>query len=262
MRDRIVAWLLGFAVLMQGIGMVLLGRLEGRSAVQTLVVSAALALLVAQGWRVRMRLNHRVDMLLVMAACGGLGMLAGWWVDLGFEAPARDAGFHVAMGHGSGEGAACPHHAAGAAASDAVEGGAGSWLVRTARTTWQMAWTWMTGLMLLAAIPAGVALTRCAQLARTGWRRWVSTHLVGNALMVLAMIWVGHWIGPGIAHLTGSAVVGGHVGMLLGMLVGMEIGMFAGEALLGLKPWREWRWGVTYDDILSAGGGVTPTRPR
>jgi hypothetical protein len=32
-----------------------------------------------------------------MGVFGGLGMLAGWWVDLGFAAPQRDATFHAAM---------------------------------------------------------------------------------------------------------------------------------------------------------------------
>jgi hypothetical protein len=107
-----------------------------------------------------------------------------------------------------------------------------------------MVFSWMTGLMLLGAIPPGLLWTRCAQLARSGWRRWVSTHLVGNALMVAAMVWIGHWAGPFLTTWTGSAVLGGHLGMLGGMLVGMEAGMFLGEAALGLKPWREWRWGA------------------
>ena len=216
-RDVLLSWSLALAVFGQGVGIVLLGRLGGRDAVQTLLVAGALALLTAQAWKHRMQLNHRIDMFLVMGAFGGLGMLLGWWADLGFTAPPADAGFHAAMGHAS-----CPHHGGG--------------------SPWSMVWTWMTGAMLLAAIPPGLALTRCAELARSGWRRWVSTHLVGNACMVAGMIWIGHWIGPGIARLAGSSVLGGQVGMLLGMLVGMEAGMFLGEAGLGLAPWREWRW--------------------
>ncbi len=105
-----------------------------------------------------------------------------------------------------------------------------------------MVFSWMTGLMLLGAIPTGLAFTRCAELARTGRRRWISTHLVGNAVMIAGMVWLGHWLGPILAEWTGSAVIGGHVGMLAGMLIGMEAGMFGGEALLGLEPWREWTW--------------------
>lgn len=222
MSDRIVGWVLAGSVLAQGGLLVMMGRLELRAAVQLMVAAAALALLVGQAWKFRMRMNHRVDMLLVMAAVGGLGMLIGWAVD-GLVGTAMGG---MLRPHGM-EMACCAH--AGAAAGG---GGGGS-------SFWKMVFSFMTGGMLLAAIPASVAWTRCARLARLGWRRWVSTHLVGNAAMVLVMIWLGHALGPGLARLTGSQVVGMHVGMVLGMLVGMEGGMFLSEALLGLKPWRE-----------------------
>ncbi len=276
-RDNIIGSVLGAAVVLQGVGVALLARLTGGAALQVLVVSAALGLLTAQAWRVRMRLNHRVDMLLVMGALGGLGMLAGWWVDLGFQAPPVGASFHAAMGHGGhagmtpgmtpagvpvdphtqhtmqmaeppasgsaehgGGNAATPdHHAMSASAAHSVG-------------PFAMVTTWMTGLMLAFAIPAGVLLTRCARLARTGWRRWVSTHLVGNAVMVVGMIVVGHRLGPALGAFTGSNVLGGHIAMLLGMLVGMEAGMFVGEAVLGLAPWREWSWREDWDATLAA----------
>lgn len=252
-----VAAALAGATLAQGVAVVLLGRLDWRLGLEVMVVAAALAGLVHQAWRHRLRLNHRVDMLLVMGAFGGLGMLAGWWVDLGFTAPPRDASFHAAMGHGcSGHEAAGEHGTAPsgdaccgdtvdpapvgsashppAPASDGASHGAGVF--------WPMVFSWMTGLMLVGAIPPGLALTRCAQLARMSRRRWLSTHVVGNVLMIVGMIWLGHWIGPMLAAATGSAVLGGHLGMLAGMLLGMEAGMFCGEAMLGLQPWREWTW--------------------
>lgn len=240
-----VAWSLAGAVLAQGIALVLLARFELRPALETLVVAAALALLVWQAWRVRLRLNHRLDMLLVMGAVGGLGMLAGWWIDLGFTAPPREAGFHEAMGHGGGgemgEHSCCA--AAGTSATGAVTGsGSGGAVHSGLRSFVAMVRTWMTGLMLLAAIPPALVLTRCAELARQGWRRWVSTHLIGNALMVAGMIWLGHALGPAVTRLVGSGIVGGQLAMLGGMLIGMEAGMFLGEAVLGLKPWREWSW--------------------
>jgi hypothetical protein len=250
-RDRMVAVALGAAVVVQGVGVVLLGRLDGRALWQTVVVAVALALLVAQMWRVRMHLNHRVDMLLVMGAFGGLGMLAGWWVDLGYAAPAADASFHAAMGHGCGtvgesrrgdaESAAECCETVPESASHGEDGGGHS--------PWAMVTSWMTGLMLLGAIPPGLVLTRCAALARSGWRRWVSTHLVGNAAMVAGMVVLGHTIGPSLGRLTGSNVLGAHIGMLVGMLVGMEVGMLLGEAALGLQPWREWRWQGGWQDL-------------
>jgi hypothetical protein len=175
-------------------------------------------------------------------------MIAGWWIDLGFEAPPADASFHAVMGHGCAEHAPAAPAAGDAAGSCCDHQGATEQPVAAAMTSsagggfWAMALSWMTGLMLLGAVPPAFFLTRCAELARSGWRRWVSTHLIGNLLMICGMIWLGHWIGPGLGRLLGSNAVGAHLGMLLGMLIGMEAGMFAGEAVLGLKPWREWTW--------------------
>ena len=182
-----------------------------------------------------------------------LGMLAGWWVDLGWTAPPADASFHVAMGHGCGD-----HTTAGAApepsccdtpATPAKTGSHGG-------SFWPMVLSWMTGLMLVGAIPPGLLLTRCAEFARTSRRRWISTHIAGNAVMVAGMVWIGHAAGPILAEWSGSAVLGGHLGMLLGMLLGMEAGMFAGEAALGLEPWREmsWRFGAGRNEVEKAVG--------
>ncbi|MGD8439945.1 MAG: hypothetical protein PVG53_05375 [Holophagae bacterium] len=256
-RESFVAGALAAATLAQGAAVVLLGRLGGRLGLQVMVVAAALAGLVYQAWRHRLRLNHRVDMLLVMGAFGGLGMLAGWWIDLGWTAPPRDASFHVAMGHGCGghmvavdHGAAAPGDGCCPGTADPTRSGSegheppasSSGPSHGGGMFWPMVFSWMTGLMLVGAIPPGAAFTRCARLARTSRRRWISTHVVGNALMIAGMIWLGHRIGPVLATATGSAVLGGHLGMLAGMLLGMEVGMFGGEALLGLRPWREWTW--------------------
>jgi len=74
-RDDWLQYLLAGAVVAQGAGVVYLGRLADGEAVQVGVASLALAMLVAQAWRHRMQLNHRVDMLLVMGALGGLDPL-------------------------------------------------------------------------------------------------------------------------------------------------------------------------------------------
>jgi len=210
-KDKVVAWVLALSVVAQGIGLVWMDSLGLRPAVQVMVVVAALAAAVGATWRVRAGLNHRIDMLLVMLAVGGLGMLLGMALDQRFQAAASGA---MPAGH-------C-HHYPG--------------------SPWSAVFTWMTGLMLLAAIPASLAWTRCAELARSDWKRWISTHLIGNAAMVVGMIWFGRWFGPALGALTGAPTVGNHIGMLIGMLVGMEAGMFLGEAVFGLKPWQEWRW--------------------
>ncbi len=228
-RETIVAAALGLTVFLQAVGLVVRGGLPLSSTVQLLAVGLGAAAAVAATWRARMRLNHRVDMLLVMAGVGGLGMLVGSWVDAWLAPP-------MAMAHGG-----MHHHAASA---------------------WAMVPTFMTGVMLAAAIPAAVALTRCAELARTSLRRFLSTHVVGNAVMVVAMVWVGHWLGPALGGLTGSPVVGHHLAMLLGMVVGMELGMFAGEAALGLEPWREWRWQEDWEGVLARERDGGPMGPR
>lgn len=209
-RDAAVAMLLALAVVAQGVGLIVMDGLGFRPGLQLMVVTVALAAAVGQTWRVRGRLNHRIDMLLVMLAAGGVGMLAGMAIDQWIAAAGVEAGRGAAAHH-------CHQDA----------------------SPWAAVWTWMTGLMLLLAIPASLAWTRCAALARTGWRRFVSTHLVGNAAMVVAMVWFGHWFGPALGRLIRAPMTGHHLAMVMGMLLGMEAGMLLGEAVLGLRPWQE-----------------------
>jgi hypothetical protein len=206
-RDAIVGWALGAALLAQGAMLVYLGELPLRTALQCLLVAAALGVATAYAWRERLRMNHRVDMAIVMAAFGGLGMAVGWWVDFGLgRAP-----LWMRLG------VAAP----------------GPW------SFWGKVFSFMTLGMLVAAIPPSLALTRCARLARESRRRWVATHILGNVTMVAGMIVVNRWLGRAIGRLAGSLVVGAHVAMMLGMILGMVAGMWLGEALLGLRPWRE-----------------------
>jgi hypothetical protein len=206
-RDRQVAWVLGGAVAAQGLMLLYLGQLGGLVATQTILVFAALGALVHEAWVYREQLGHRLDMILVMLALGGLGMIIGWWIDFGWQ-PAPG---WMRLGQPN------PH----------------AW------SFWSKVASWMTGLMLLGAIPPSLAWTRCARLARLSRRRWVSTHLVGNVAMVVGMILTNRWIGRTIGRLAGSQVVGAHAAMLAGMAIGMAAGMWLGEAALGLRPWRE-----------------------
>jgi hypothetical protein len=224
-HDRAVGIALGVAVYLQGLGLVVMGRLSGRALLQTLLVAAALGVVATLAWRVRGQLDHRVDMALVMASFGGLGMLVGWWID---HLPA------VPM---------APHSPLYPTALDA-------------------ALSWMTGLMLLGGVPPAVAWTRCAYLARRDRRRWITTHLIGNAAMVVGMIAAGRTFGAPLGGLVGSRVVGGHVAMLLGMVVGMEAGMWLGEAAAGLRPWVRIRVPVEKDrETREARRGASRSRP-
>jgi predicted permease len=197
--DRIVAMALGLATYAQGLMLVHLGRLSGKSALQVLLVSAVAGLVVHQAWTYRRLVSHRVDMILVMLAFGGLGMILGWWIDFGFG-PA------------------------------VVHGGPKPLLASL--------FSWMTGLMLVGAVPPAFVLTRCARLARGDRRRWISTHVVGNLAMIACMIAGGRLLGPALTAATGSFAVGHHAGMVVGMVLGMFAGMWLGELALGLRPWR------------------------
>lgn len=197
-RDRAVALALGAAMYAQGVLLVPLGRLSGRTLLQCLLAAAVLGLVVHQAWTHRRLLSHRMDMVLVMAAFGGFGMIVGWWADFGF----------------------------------------GPAMMRPGRTVWDAVLSWMTFGMLLGAVPASFPLTRCARLARGNPRRWISTHVVGNLAMIAAMIAGGRLLGRPLAMATGSFAIGHHAGMLIGMTVGMFAGMWLGELALGLRPWR------------------------
>jgi hypothetical protein len=198
---------LGAAAAAQGAWLVYLGRLSGAAAAQCLILAAALGLLVQQAWVHRGALNHRVDMLLVMLALGGLGMIVGWWIDFGCTA-----------------------------APEWLRAGA---MAPRPWRFWDKVWSWMTGLMLVGGIVPSLLITRCARLARRSRRRFVTTHIVGNVAMVAGMIWWNRLYGRAIGRLLGSYVVGAHLAMLVGMGVGMAAGMWLGEALVGLAPWRE-----------------------
>ncbi len=82
-RDAWVGWALALATAMQGILLVPVAHLRGALAVQVVLVAAAVGATVRLAWRVRAQLDHHVDMALVMLAFGGLGMIVGWWIDMG-----------------------------------------------------------------------------------------------------------------------------------------------------------------------------------
>lgn len=229
-----IALLLALAVALQGVIMAWLDRLRGPALVQCLLISLALAVAAHELWRNRRRLDHRIDMALVMMALGGLGMLAGTWIDM---AQAGGAGH----GHGQTVQPAKPLppccHAAPADASPASpppsSGSSGFW-----GGFYRALTSWMTILMLLGGIPPSLVLSRCCRLARLSWRRWWATHIAGNLGMLTGMILAGMAFGPALGERLGAMVSGHHLAMLAGMLVGMELAQFLAEAALGLRPWR------------------------
>lgn len=213
-RDVKPAAFIGLAVLAQGLLLIWWAPLSGALSWNTLLVSVALAIVFYHAWRYRWQINHRIDMNLTMVAFGGLGMLVGWWVDADFKLLSQTV--HACC-------SAKPH------------GG-------IPYQNLSAAFTWMTGLMLVGAIPPSIWWTRCAVLARHNKRQWIATHLIGNAAMVIGMILGGSFMTGALTSVLESNVVAGHIAMVIGMAVGMTIGTIVGEIALGLHPWSPSPW--------------------
>lgn len=75
--DRLLSIALGAAVILQGGLLMRQSRLSQGEWLQVGLATFVLAILVQQLWRYRRILNVHVDMLLIMGAFGGLGMLLG-----------------------------------------------------------------------------------------------------------------------------------------------------------------------------------------
>lgn len=278
---RNVALALALAVAAQGIILMILDPMGPLALIQAGFVTLGLAWATYEVWRNRLRIDHRIDMFLVMMAFGGLGMVIGTSIDRAlaspdessphamYHAPApahRDGMDHAAMGHETMDHSAMDHEAMNHGDHDATQtppgmiypthGVTGEVADRshTMRLTWAglkaSLLTWMTGLMLLFGIPPTWFLTRCATLAAQSRRRWVATHLLGNLGMVLGMIAAGVWFGHALGMKLGLMETGHHLAMLAGMLIGMELFQFVAEALLGLRPWRKVETGMSATESL------------
>lgn len=178
--DQVVAIGLATSVAVQGMWLGFWA--PGQVRLQWLLVAGLAALAIHQAWHARRRWFTHADMLMLMGGFGGLGMMIGSWIDLGLPM----AGNAIEHHH---------HHAIG--------------LV-----------SWMTGVMLLFAVPPGVALSRClAPVRRTPW---VVVAVAIDVLGMLAGMFAAHtWWAMPLAHTLGSHFAGMHLAMLGGMLGGM-----------------------------------------
>lgn len=168
-------------------------------ALEWLLVSGLAALATGQAWRTRHHLHAHADMLLLMFGYGGLGMLAGWWVDAGFVAPLH-----------------CPAHMG---------------LARGLTS-------WMTCLMVVFALPPCLAYSRCIAAVRSSPGRLALVIAIDIASMIAGMFAMGRWLGPALAAGLGERRAGMHVAMLGGMLAGMLAGMLFRDWLLERIPTR------------------------
>jgi hypothetical protein len=76
-RDRLIGFWLGLAVLLQALLLAADAPMSRGQLMQFFLGTVCLILLVVYLWRSRLYLNSHADMLLIMFASGGLGMLAG-----------------------------------------------------------------------------------------------------------------------------------------------------------------------------------------
>lgn len=185
MTQQAQALVLAAAVFGQAAGLWRLAHLDARS----LVLGAFLAAATHAAWRARRLWSPHLDMILVMGALGGFGMLLGTWADAGF-APSL-------------AGVPCPMHSR-------ADGGL---------------FTWMTGLMLLFAVPPGAAWSRCLERYRSHHAAFAAAVALDTAGMLAGMIAFGLWFAEPFSLLAESATAGMHLAMLVGMLAGMAAAM-------------------------------------
>jgi hypothetical protein len=75
--DQLIGFWLAIAVLLQAVLLAAAASMTRAQAVEFFLGAVCLMLLVIWLWRVRLYLNSHVDMILIMCASGGLGMLLG-----------------------------------------------------------------------------------------------------------------------------------------------------------------------------------------
>jgi len=192
--ERTIACSLAASTLIQGTWM----GIWSPNGFQWYLVSALAALAAYQAWMVREKLPAHLDMLLLMGALGGLGMMLGVWIDKGFPlAPP-----------------APPAHARAPSLRPLA--------------------TWMTWLMLLFAVPAGATWSRCMAPVRRrpGWLAFAL--LLDVAGMLTGMILAASWWTMSLMRATGSHFSAHHLAMLAGMLGGMLPAMLLRDAVVRL----------------------------
>lgn len=214
------------------------GALPARIAPEAWLVTGVFAFVLAQIWLLRHMLPAHTDMLVLMLAWGGFGMLLGWYLDGVLSAMAPDAGGaemyvsatapvqHADHGHHAEHGhrAITEPEASGSHPHDAHHGAGGGWFNA------------MNGLMLLFAFPPAILWARCLQGYRPYRPRlaWVLT--LDTVGMVLGMMAGGRTLGHGLGEALGAPALGHHLGMLAGMTLGMYASMMLRRWLAPLPP--------------------------
>jgi hypothetical protein len=187
-REVTIAVSVGGFVLGQSVFLAAWNAIPATHAVEIWIVATILAVLSAQAWMVRRHLPAHADMLLLMLAWGGFGMLWGWQLDGAMQAAAHHAGRGFYQG-------------------------IFRWL------------NWMNVLMLVFAFPPSLWWARCLVPYRPFRWRLVWVLALDAVGMVLGMMAGGRLLGHPLAMALEAPVLAHHLAMLLGMLVGMALTM-------------------------------------
>lgn len=200
--ERAVALSLAVFLVAQVLLLEAAGAVPARLRIEIWVVTLALAALAARAWSIRRMLPAHADMLLLMLAWGGFGMLWGWILDGGLSAMQSHAAYHRMAG-----GAMTP-----------VYSGPGQFI------------NWMNALMLLFAFPPSIEWARCLVPYRFHPSRLAWVLALDAAGMIFGMMAGGRLLGHPLGMFLGAPAFAHHLGMLLGMLAGMLLTM-------AIRPW-------------------------
>lgn len=200
--ERAIALSLALFFLAQAALLEWAGAIPAQFRIEIWVVTLAIGGLAAQAWLVRRMLPAHTDMLLLMMAWGGFGMLLGWMLDGGLGAMQPHAAHHAMANH-----AAMP-----------IYSGAFRWV------------NGMNALMLLFAFPPSVQLARCLAVYRPFPLRLAWVLLLDAAGMIFGMMAGGRLLGHPLGTILNAPAFAHFIAMLIGMLAGMALTML-------LRPW-------------------------
>lgn len=200
--ERAIALSLAFFFLAQAALLEWAGAIPAQFRIEIWVVTLALSGLAAQAWLVRRMLPAHTDMLLLMMAWGGFGMLLGWFLDGGLGGMQSHAAHHAMAGHDM----------------TPIYSGAFRWV------------NGMNALMLLFAFPPSVQWARCLSPYRRFPWRLAFVLLMDAAGMIFGMMAGGRLLGHSLAMILDAPAFAHFIVMLFGMLAGMALTMLA-------RPW-------------------------
>jgi hypothetical protein len=197
------------------------------------LLTGVLAIVLATAWQIRSTLPSHADMLLLMLAWGGFGMLFGWYLDGGMNAHHPDSGSaelhanaHVPNQQQPPVSEASPEHQHPAQQEHTghEQGHAGHEQGHGHGAVYSGWFRWINGmnvLMLAFAFPPSIWWARCLQAYRPFPIRLAWVLGLDAAGMVLGMMAGGRLLGHPLGDLLDAPVAAHHLGMLAGMLAGM-----------------------------------------